>query len=348
MALKVYQHNENLQPLKAALKKTLPQSVNLVYRIQHPNTTPDAHILATFPPNDELPHCWAAAYVDRSMRPETELWLFATGEIPGHVSSLSDKKGFCITCKNAVLALLNHISTLPVPAMHPENLHYVEMAKQHQREHPEEGGNVRYEITPAAYKRHLLHPSVLTLGACHHELIRICLEAGLIRKEYPGYETELNKFIFKVADLPQVKPLPEGLKWGKMRGQDMETVQLATSIPRPAKTLLSLESVGVFEESTDVAVAWTFMGLDGSLTTLHTEPKYRGQGIAKAVAAKLFRDHAPELAVDEQGTAWASADVYLGNVQSEAVCRSLGGEIGWQIFWVRIDIARAANLARNL
>jgi GNAT superfamily N-acetyltransferase len=108
---------------------------------------------------------------------------------------------------------------------------------------------------------------------------------------------------------------------------------------------MSLESVGVFEESTDKAVAWAFLGVDGSLTTLHTEPEYRGKGVAKAVAARIFREFAPELAVDDQGTAWAYGNVYVGNVQSEAVCRSLGGEPLWRIFWIRISLGRHDALA---
>jgi ribosomal protein S18 acetylase RimI-like enzyme len=132
-----------------------------------------------------------------------------------------------------------------------------------------------------------------------------------------------------------------------MREKDIELVKARTSIPRSTQTLLSLKSVGVFEKRTNIAGAWTFLGLDGSLTTLHTEPQYRGKGIAKAVAAKIFREHAPELAVDEGGVAWAHADVYKGNVQSEAVCASLGGNALWTIFWVRVDFSRAGILAKG-
>lgn len=132
-----------------------------------------------------------------------------------------------------------------------------------------------------------------------------------------------------------------------MREQDIDLVKARTTIPRTTKTLMSLKSVGVFEEETDTAVAWTFLGLDGSLVTLHTEEAYRGKGIAKAVAAKLFRQHAPGLAVDHDGNAWSHADVYTGNVQSESVCKSLGGKALWKCFWVRIDLEKAGCLAKT-
>jgi GNAT superfamily N-acetyltransferase len=83
------------------------------------------------------------------------------------------------------------------------------------------------------------------------------------------------------------------------------------------------------------------------LTTLHTEPEWRGRGIAKAVAAKLIKECAPGLAVDEKGSAWSHADVYVGNVQSESVCRSLGGKAMWEHYWVRIDLSKAGSLTRG-
>lgn len=348
----VYHHPGPAPLLQQALKAALPTSINLVYRTQHPNRTPDAYVLATFSPDaPSVPKCWAAAYLDRSMRPETELWMFAAGEMAGHQAdgesgnAATEADALCPECRQAVLQLLDFMSQLPVPALHPENVPLLELARQHEREHPETGPSVRYEPSPASYLRHLLLPSVVTLGSCDARVVRICAAASLIREEFPGLEAELNKFLFRVADLPPTKELPQGLLWGEMRAEDIAVVQARTAIPRATRTLLSMKSVRVFEQATGRAVAWTFLGLDGSLTTLHTEPEYRGRGVAKAVAAKIFREHAPGLAVDEKGNAWAHADVYAGNVQSESVCRSLGGKASAKIFWVRIDIARAGSLA---
>ncbi|KAF2663009.1 hypothetical protein K491DRAFT_686168 [Lophiostoma macrostomum CBS 122681] len=345
MALQVYEHPASSPVLQKALKQALPWSINLVYRTKHTNRTPDAHILSTFPEDAQsIPRCWAAAYLDRSMRPETELWLFASEMIPGHNDQESS---FCSTCGKAVLVLFDHMSTLSLPPLRPDNEPAMRLAKQHEKEYPETGPQVRYPPDPGTYMRHLLTPSVVTLGACHDAIIKICDNAGLIRREFPGHDLPLNKFLFKVSDLPQTRELPEGLRWGEMREKDIDTVKARTSIPRTTQTLLSLKSVGVFEEHTDTPVAWTFLGLDGSLTTLHTEPQYRGKGIGKAVAAKIFRDYAPELAVDNEGSAWAHADVYKGNVQSEAVCGSLGGSALWTIFWVRVDLWKAGALAER-
>ncbi|XP_014556357.1 hypothetical protein COCVIDRAFT_38045 [Bipolaris victoriae FI3] len=351
--MQVYAHSASSPTLQRALKATLPYSINLVYRTQHPNRTPHAHILATFPestsPEAILPECWAAAYLDRSMRPETELWIFSILELPNHQSSTTSSTGddgekYCRECKRAVLALVDYMSTLPTPPMRIDNLPAMDLARQHEREHPTPPPSGAYESAPGTYMRHLLLPKTITVGACQRDVLQILHEAGVVRTELPGPDAELNKFLFKHSDLPETQELPAGLRWGEMRKQDIEIVQARTSIPRTRSTLMSLRSVGVFEEKTDMPVAWTFLGLDGSLVTLHTEEAYRGKGIAKAVATRLFKKHAQGLAVDDNGDSWSHADVYTGNIQSESVCRSLGGKALWKCFWLRIDLERAGNL----
>lgn len=349
--MQVYEHPASSGTLQNALKAALPYSINLVYRTQHPNRTRDAHILSTFSPSIiETPQCWAAAYLDRSMRPETELWIFTPGENPAHCSipPLSSEQEFCSSCRHAVLSLLDYMATFPIPPMHPENLPALELAKEHEKQHPVPRPDGTYALSPGTYMRHLLLPNVVTLGCCHQAVVQICHEVGILRPEFPGIDADLNKFLFKISDLPETKDLPEGLQWGDIRERDFNVVKARTSIPRATRTLRSLNSVCVFEEATGTPVAWTFLGLDGSLTTLHTEEKYRGKGIAKAVAARIFRQYAPGLAVDQaEHNAWSHADVYVGNVQSENVCRSLGGKAMWKCYWVRIDLGKAGSLAKR-
>lgn len=367
--MEVHEHPATSSILQRALKSALPYSINLVYRTQHPNQSEHAHILSTIPGSaTAVPKCWAAAYIDRSTRPGTELWLFAAGEDPNHTpgqpgnsseqtTTVSEQVGtsstsgispteLCPQCKLATLSLLDHMSTLPLPPLHPDELPSLDLAKQHEKAHPESGPGVVYALSPGTYMRHLLWPGVVTLGACHHLLVSLCREAGILREEFPGANALLNKFLFRIEDLPPVKELPEGLRWGELRPRDLPTVQARTSIPRATRTLLSLKSKGVFEAATDRAVAWTFLGLDGSLTTLHTEPEWRGKGIARSVAASIIGECAPGLAVDEQGTAWSHADVYVGNVQSEKVCHGLGGRAMWQHYWVRVDLSKAGALVK--
>lgn len=341
--MEIFVHPASSPNLQSALKSALPHSINLVYRTQHPNRTQYADVLATFSPEETtVPRCWAAAYFDRSMRPETEAWIFSAFEMPNHSSNY-----YCADCEKAVLSLLDYFSKSPIPPIRPDNQYAMDLAYQHEKEHPTTGPNGQYPHSRGMYMRHLLEPKVLLVGACHAKVVQIFRDKGMMRNELPGGNAQLSKFVFKLSDLPTTRELPEELRWGEMREQDIDTVKSRTAIPRTTSTLLSLRSVGVFEKESVIPVAWTFLGLDGSLTTLHTEPQYRGMGIAKAVAAKIIREYAPGIAVDDEGNAWCHADVYHGNIASESVCDSLGGEALWTDYWVRIDLGKAGSLANG-
>jgi poly-gamma-glutamate capsule biosynthesis protein CapA/YwtB (metallophosphatase superfamily) len=103
-------------------------------------------------------------------------------------------------------------------------------------------------------------------------------------------------------------------------------------------------------------IAWGFLGADGSLTSLHIEQAYRGKGLARLLTKKLFKEGGYEAArLDgvgaeedtERGEAnqerdmaqrWCHADVALDNKSSRGLCRGLGGEEGWVVYWLRIKI----------
>ncbi|PVI03731.1 acetyltransferas-like protein [Periconia macrospinosa] len=326
--MSIYEHPPTSPNLQRALKATLPYSINLVCRTKHPNRTQHAHVLATFSTEEaSIPECWVAAYFDDSMRPETDLWIFAAAEVPDHAGSSPDGK-FCPKCKQLVLTLLDYLSRLEIAPLRSENQYIWDIDRPKNSAHLD-------------YYGHLLVPHVVTLGAVHHQVVEICEDIGIVRDDFPGRGAKLNKFFFNTSDLPLERELPPGLRWGDMRAEDNPIVLASTSIPRVESTLLSLKSLGIFNEETDKPVSWAFLGLDGSLTTLTTDPKYRGKGLAKALVTKLLRNHASKLAVDDKGNAWAHADVYEGNKQSESVCRSLGGNAGAKIFWVRIDLKGA-------
>ncbi|KAK0731723.1 hypothetical protein B0H67DRAFT_476440, partial [Lasiosphaeris hirsuta] len=76
-------------------------------------------------------------------------------------------------------------------------------------------------------------------------------------------------------------------------------------------------------------VAWAFLGYDGTLMTLHVEEKYRDRGLAKAVACRLMRNHLNVYGDD----GWGAADVFDGNLKSQAVCRNIGGKLSWPSSW---------------
>lgn len=154
------------------------------------------------------------------------------------------------------------------------------------------------------------------------------------------------KYIFRPSSLPETRDLPKDLRWGAVRPQDFALVRSRTAIPRQDATLALLPSLAIFraEEHNGAPIAWAFLGLDGSLTSLHTEEAFRGLGLAKTLVSKLFREGGhPDspvggrnMVVAKEQEMWFHADTALDNVSSRAVCRVLGGQEGWVVHWIRI------------
>jgi ribosomal protein S18 acetylase RimI-like enzyme len=145
--------------------------------------------------------------------------------------------------------------------------------------------------------------------------------------------------------------LASGFKYGKVNPEDFTLVKSRTQIPRQDRTLRKLPSVAIHptdtSSTTPQPIAWGFLGLDASLTTLHVEPGYRGHGLAKSLSLKLFSEemrtyyqHDPT--TTEDGTPiearYAHADVATDNKASQGVCESLGGKSHFEVFWIRVDL----------
>ena len=159
-----------------------------------------------------------------------------------------------------------------------------------------------------------------------------------------------------------VAGLPAGLHWSSLSAKDLTTVRSRTHIPRREGTMRLIPSVCVrrlpgFVHPTsslrpshtpaedapigpDDPIAWGFLGVDGSLSSLHVEPAFRGLGLAKAVAAKLFVEGISTVHGATSGERWAHSEVAEDNEPSLGVMRSLGGKKGREMWWMRADLGR--------
>ncbi|OAX82858.1 hypothetical protein ACJ72_02787 [Emergomyces africanus] len=107
--------------------------------------------------------------------------------------------------------------------------------------------------------------------------------------------------------------------------------------------------------SGDIPVAWAFLGLDGSLCTLHVEEEHRGRGLAKVIAKEMMKSgmgaHGGGVFTSAPGSDGATmdkvkdndhgrvyADVSLQNKASRNVMRKLGGEPAWTVKWVVVEV----------
>ncbi|KAI1082739.1 hypothetical protein F5B20DRAFT_482405 [Whalleya microplaca] len=301
-------YKEPPEHLLEILKAHIPHSLPLLRRLRFMRfaggSTAHTHILfASEPPSyyaAEAP--FTAAYLDFSRGPETEVWLYSS---------------------------LERAATDP-SAFHPDALQDGEetavralrTVKRLRDEYSEE----RREV-----------PTVFA-GTLSEALRRVLVgNRGFVVPYCEPYD----KWVFQVdklpvPDVPNASALADGMRWESVRRADIPFMLSRSKIPRKERTVTLLPSMALYRED-GTPVAWCFLGPDSSLTSLHCEEEYRGRGFAKAVAAKLLREHLADYGDD--GYCWA--DVAPDNLSSQGVCKSLGGKIASAVSWSRIDLDRS-------
>lgn len=294
--------------------------------------------------DDQLEEPWFYAFVDRGCRPETEVWIFGNWEIEANHSITPSSNGANnqinsngtststpkdVQIRTLLLDLIASIKAHPTPPSIHTNRDILTAQSQI-------ATSDVYRVKPSS-PANLPNPDIVLWGAVHFatttHLQALNLAATHILPVMPNHT-----FIFPLSALPDPAPLPPTLRWGKLQKQHYPLVRSRTEITRQDFTLARLPNLGVFPvEPADAApVAWAFVGLDGSLTTLHTEASHRRLGLATALTTKLFRE--------EMGVFWeegveklAHGNVEVGNEASAKMCRRLGGEDIGEVFWVRVD-----------
>lgn len=166
-------------------------------------------------------------------------------------------------------------------------------------------------------------------------------------------------------------PLPDGFRFTDKGGRigvqphQYDLIRFRTSVPRSRGTLTKLPGVTIYSDSEtqlqphlsdssdaaensadraplgEMPIAWAFLGIDGSLATLHVEPEYRGLGLALHVSKEAMRRGMAEGGIwrdrGEESEIWVHANVLASNTASRRVMEKLGGEIGWTCTWTVVE-----------
>lgn len=254
------------------LKEHLPHSFALLRRAQFthfPNgTSPHAHFLyaseplpglgasadaATTscpPPNKHF----AAAYLDLSAGPETQMFLYSTLQDAGDDD---DDIASCVSD-----AEVEHVLDLCAALFARVR---------------------RIAADTAAENRHaLLRAHGAMVGNFHEATYQLLLaRRGLVSSYWNPHDV----WLFRVDELPLPSPPEaeaelevlspakvgeEGLVWSVVRREDVPLIASRTKLPKVADTLMSEPSVAV-RRADGTLVAWGFMGIAGTLSTLHVE-----------------------------------------------------------------------------
>ena len=368
---KLYSHSNPRVTVLPHLTPLLPSTLPLVRRIQFHFQSPHAHVLSTFPApkfTDGLPQIqptatlgpFAAAYVDRSRAPETECWIFSTLESRPALPTDLEHDDLAIS---QVFALLVHIAQLsPAPAL--SRSPRILLGAIHSRiaqilmdgDSPLQGG-IPVGSGPDGYKP--FHRGREDM-----------------KSVVKGHSVPFRKFLFTPAEIKRIQSTAVGadirdkvmeetlealdLEWDEVREEkgDFEAVIDATPIPREKRTLRLLPNVALRRKMSHgedsigrggEIVAWAFLGVDGSLTSLHIAPELRRKGLGKAVSERLFallrgiegegeRKVGKGFRAVGKGEVWCHSDVAVGNPSGVGVARSLGGCDGWYCYWCWVDL----------
>ncbi|KAK9770639.1 hypothetical protein SCAR479_12715 [Seiridium cardinale] len=264
---------------------------------------------------------FAAAYVDLSRGPETEVYFYSSLESltgtpsPEQIREAGDHAS----------ALLKSVRAV--------------------RDEYDAGGATKRAQAP------------VLIGTLSETVRTLLLARGFVCT----YCTIWDKWIFRLDGLPDAALArvdaameKQGLRWGKIVREDTGLVISRTKIPRTEQTdagptAFHGHQVGgwhAYRPLTDHSLVFTAKS-SGRFCSKHQlqlsindqaylkesltlgVAVYRGQGFAKAVAIKLMQDHLKDYGGDD----YCAADVAPDNAQSQGVCRSLGGNIMWTVSW---------------
>ncbi|CAG7566595.1 unnamed protein product [Fusarium equiseti] len=176
------------------------------------------------------------------------------------------------------------------------------------------------------YGQELAYGDAILLGTIHDSVRELLYKSGRVEPRETG---AYDKWLFKYEDLPRDEvELPDGMYWATATEDDCRVVVSRTNIPRTVEVLSRMPSL-VIKLEDGTPISWAFLGFDGSLVSLHCEEPYRRRGLAKALAAKLFRERSLEFADD----GWCCADVAPDNDGSRGMCKRLNGKPYWRISW---------------
>ncbi|USW54353.1 Putative acyl-CoA N-acyltransferase [Septoria linicola] len=323
------------------LRPRLPVSIPLLRRLQFGRFFEATTLLTSIENlHDEAPEGqpWLIAFVDRTCRPETETYLYASWESSSTPDLSDEGKLAQDSLVRSLAKAIKNLGALPV-SLHQDVLDKAALASASSNNDDEQDTS---GVSRKDYTAHLLNPNLILCGAVHSSTTKILERNNLIKHVFDAGLVPNWTFIFNISELPPVPELPEGLYWGELRDEHFALVRSRTQIPRQDRTLAELPNLAIYHG--EVPIAWVFVGLDGSLTTLHVEQEWRGKGLARTIAIKLWKEKMGRFwERDEEvaGERWAHDYVISGNEASKKVSERLGGRYYADTYWVRVDLEKA-------
>jgi hypothetical protein len=189
---------------------------------------------------------------------------------------------------------------------------------------------------------------MFVLGGFHTGLIPAAQQAF----ESPIISPPWMKYIIPSGDIPTTNiPVPQGAEFDTILSQHSEMMLSTSSLPRTSQYLETRisASTALYRNSNrdKPPMAFCITAPDRSMAALWVDPAYRGLGLGKLVGRKRLLGKDGMLVIpstarfgdQEDGMNGLShADVAEDNTASRRVCEWLGGKIGWNTVWIRVEV----------
>lgn len=204
------------------------------------------------------------------------------------------------------------------------------------------------EVKPLNYP----FSSMLRFTASHEVIANILVQDLAVKPDYRYEWDELMFSTSQVKDMLESRKLPRGYELGKVPANEIELVTSTSKVKRqPASLLENHNAAIVYTDPNNTArkelVAWAYLSIDQSLTTLYVLPNHRGKRLAKTVAGAVIRDLCDGFVIVEKKiqSDWCFAQVAANNAESQGVCRSLGATFHKRTVTLGFDLDTwAANI----
>lgn len=229
--------------------------------------------------DDNDPHHhqhFAAAYVDLSKGPETEVFLYST--LQDHNHAEGDGRAYCSSTWDDGGEDEDVARVVPLPEEEVDHVLDLIMALFRRIK--------GIAAAAAHHKNYPLHrPHGPMVGGLHEGTYRLLTQRRGLRSSYWNPH---DVWLFRLDQLPGPpipSPISSSMRWDVVRKEDVPLIASRTRIPKVEATLMSEPSVVVRlapgggtnkeqegeEEVKETLVAWGFMGIAGTLSTLHVE-----------------------------------------------------------------------------
>lgn len=276
---------------------------------------------------------WLAAHIDLSATGETQVWAFASWELPEYRTEETTAQ-VLDTRTSLLKKLFEKIYDKDVPHI------------------PGNAAETYLKFPKLQRGQQTFSASRILMGALHSDIRNLLPKEASVRLDQGPIKYLFTPECYaqpshEPANVESTVRMPTNYRFRPLQTEHIQIVLDRTRVPRTVKTMKSLFSVGLFYNDETNPIGWGFLGKDASLTSLHTEPQHRGKGLAALISKELFqhqheyfrtpKDDRAE-AVFDPNVEWAHADVDESNVGSRRVMEKMGGDQQWGVSWIEVEL----------